>query len=139
MSHWGTTRCIPREPEEPRDGKHDAIPEREQLGCIGMRLDCSHSLRGKVGPPGVAAHEVEAGIWQRVVPLGRHALGWWFRLVGPGERGEPVLWPDGHAGRRRETPQARGYQAVLGRFELERVVDGPRAGQKMASVPCDRQ
>ena len=88
---------------------------------------------------GGAAHEVEAAIWQRVVQRGRHALGLWFRLVGPGDRGEPVLLPDGHAGRRRETPQARVYQAVLGRFELERVVDGTRAGQKMAYVPCDRQ
>ena len=88
---------------------------------------------------GGAAHEVEAGIWQRVLQLGRQALGLWFRLVGPGDRGETVLLPDGHEVRRLETPHARVYQSVFGRFELERVVYGTREGQKIAYVPFDRQ
>ena len=88
---------------------------------------------------GVAAHEVEAGIWRRVLQLGRQALGLLFRLVGPGDRGETVLLPNGHEVRRLETPHTRVYQSVFGRFELERVVYGTREGQKIAYVPFDRQ
>jgi hypothetical protein len=88
---------------------------------------------------GVAAHEVEAGIWRRVLQLGRQALGLLFRLVGPGDRGETVLLPNGHEVRRLETPHTRVYQSVFGRFELERVVYGTHEGQKIASVPFDRQ
>src|SRR4029450_3249012 len=73
---------------------------------------------------GVVVHEVEAGIGRRVLHLGRQALGLLFRLVGPGDRGESVLLPDGHEVRRLETPHARVYQSVFGRFELERVVYG---------------
>jgi hypothetical protein len=88
---------------------------------------------------GVAAHEVEAGIWHRVLQLGRQALGLLFRLVGPGDRGETVILPDGHEVRRLETPHARVYQSVFGRFELARVVYGTREGQKIAYVPFDMQ
>jgi hypothetical protein len=88
---------------------------------------------------GVAAHEGEAGMWQRVLPLGRQALGLLFRLVGPGDRGETIIWPDGHEVRRLETPHARVYQSVFGRFELARVVYGTREGQKITYVPFDRQ
>jgi hypothetical protein len=40
---------------------------------------------------GAAVHEVEAGMWRRVVHLGHQALGLLFGLVGPGARGETVL------------------------------------------------
>jgi hypothetical protein len=86
---------------------------------------------------GVAAHEVEAGIWQRVLQLGRQALGLLFRLVGPGDRGESIILPDGHEVHRLETPHARVYQSVFGRFELERVVYGTREGQKIIHIPSD--
>jgi hypothetical protein len=86
---------------------------------------------------GIAAHEAEAGIWPRLLQLGHHALGLLFRLGGPGEGGEGGVLPDGQAVRRLDTPHPRVYQSVLGRFELERVVDGTRAGQKSAYVPFD--
>ena len=109
----------------------------------GEALECAlNDLKAYVersARQGTAAHEVEAGIWQRVLHLGRQALGLLFRLVGPGDRGETVILPDGHEVRRLETPHVRVYQSVFGRFELERVVYGTREGQKIADVPFDRQ
>jgi hypothetical protein len=88
---------------------------------------------------GAAAHEVEAGIWHRVLQLGHQALGLLFTLVGTGDVGEVTVLPEGQEVRRLERPHGRVYQSVFGRFELERVVYGSREGQKMAYVPFDTQ
>ena len=88
---------------------------------------------------GVTAHEVEAGIWHRVLQLGHQALGLLFALVGPGDVGEVVILPDGRPVRRLEAPHARVYHSVFGRFEVERVVYGSREGQKIEYVPFDTQ
>lgn len=88
---------------------------------------------------GVAAHEVEAGIWHRVLELGHQALGLLFTLVGSGDVGEVVVLPSGQEVRRLESPHRRVYQSVFGRFEVERVVYGTRAGQKIEYVPVDTQ
>jgi len=88
---------------------------------------------------GVAVHEVEAGIWHRVLQLGHQALGLLFRLIGPGDMGETVVLPDGQEVRRLERSHPRVYQSVFGRFEVERVVYGAREGQKIAYVPFDTQ
>jgi hypothetical protein len=88
---------------------------------------------------GVAVHEVEAGIWHRVLQLGHQALGLLFDLVGPGDQGETTTLSEGQEVRRLETPHARVYQSVFGRFELERVVYGSREGQKIEYVPVDTQ
>jgi hypothetical protein len=88
---------------------------------------------------GIAAHEAEAGLWHRLLPLGHHARGLLVRVVGPGDVGEGGVLPDGQAVRRLDTPHPRVYPSVLGRFELERVGYGTRAGQKIAYVPCATQ
>ncbi len=88
---------------------------------------------------GIAAHEAEAGIWQRVLQLGHQALGLLFHLVGPGDVGETIVLPDGQEVHRLETRHPRVYQSVFGRFQLERVVYGTREGQKITYVPVDTQ
>src|SRR5205809_7224105 len=60
---------------------------------------------------GIAAHEAEAGIWQRVLQLGHRALGLLFRLVGPRDVGETVVLPDGQDIRRLERLHPRVYQS----------------------------
>lgn len=88
---------------------------------------------------GTAAHDVEAGLWRRVLQLGQQAMQLFFTLVGPGDVGESVVLSEGHEVRRLETRHPRVYQSVFGRFELERVVYGSREGQKIAYVPFDTQ
>jgi hypothetical protein len=112
------------------DSNHDALePALNDLKAYVQRA----------ARQGVAAHEAEAGIWHRVLQLGHQALGLLFHLVGPGDVGETVVLPDGQEVRRLETPHPRVYQSVFGRFQLERVVYGTRAGQKIAYVPFDTQ
>jgi hypothetical protein len=87
----------------------------------------------------IAAHEVEADVWRRVLQLGKQALELLFALVGPGDVGEAIILPDGGEVRRLETTHPRVSQSVFGRFEVERVVYGTREGQKLAYVPFDTQ
>jgi hypothetical protein len=86
---------------------------------------------------GRAVHEVERGLWNRVLALGRQALGMFFRLCGDGDEGEWVSLADGRRWRRLEALHRRDYQSVFGRFRLERVVYGSRETQKIEYAPLD--
>jgi len=88
---------------------------------------------------GTSAHDVEAGLWRRVLQLGHQAMQLFFTLVGAGDVGESVMLSEGHQVRRLESRHRRVYQSVFGRFELERVVYGSRAGQRIEYVPVDAQ
>jgi hypothetical protein len=112
------------------DSNHDEL----ELALNDLKAYVARSAR-----QGIAAHEAEAGIWQRVLQLGHKALGLLFRLVGPGDVGETVVLPGGQEVRRLDRLHPRVYQSVFGRFELERVVYGTREGQKIAYVSFDTQ
>jgi hypothetical protein len=86
---------------------------------------------------GQAVHEVEKALWDRVLALGRQALGMFFRLCGDGDEGEWVTLAQGRRLRRLEALHPRDYQSVFGRFRLERVVYGSRETQKIEYAPLD--
>lgn len=86
---------------------------------------------------GTPAHEVEGGIWTRVLAVGRQALGLFFHLQGTGDVGETVKRSDGSTARRLPGTHARAYRSVFGDFTLDRAVYGTRAGQTIAFVPLD--
>ena len=88
---------------------------------------------------GQAVHEVEQELFKQALERGRLGLGLFFELCGDGDRGERVKLSDGREVKRLETPQGREYQSVFGLYELERVVYGPRGGQKIEYVPLDEQ
>lgn len=86
---------------------------------------------------GTPAHEVERGIWTRVLAVGRQTLDLFFRLHGTGDVGETVTLPDGQTARRLPGTHTRAYRSVFGDFTLARAVYGSRAGQTIAFVPLD--
>jgi hypothetical protein len=86
---------------------------------------------------GTPAHEVERGIWTRVLAVGRQALDLFFRLQGTGDVGETVALPDGQTARRLPGARPRTYRSVFGDFTLRRTAYGTRAGQRIAFVPLD--
>ena len=87
----------------------------------------------------VAVHEVEVGLWHRMLKLGREAMGMFFDLHGDGDEGERVTLPDGLRVRRLESLHNRPYLSVFGEFVLQRVVYGTREGQKIEYVPLDER
>ncbi len=86
---------------------------------------------------GLPAHEVELGLWHRVLQMGYHALGLFFALQGSGDVGESLTLSDGRQVRRLEDLRERAYHSVFGTFELSRAAYGTREGQKIDCVPLD--
>jgi hypothetical protein len=84
-------------------------------------------------------HEVEAGLWGRMLQLGRRMLEAFFGLYGDGDEGEVLGLGDGRQVRRLAEPQTRPYQCPFGAFELTRAVYGTRKGQKIVSIPFDER
>lgn len=86
---------------------------------------------------GTPVHEVERGLWRRLLQLGHQLQSQFFALVGDGDQGDTVTLAEGRVVRRLPEPHRRPYQSVFGRFELERVVYGTRESQRIEFVPLD--
>ncbi len=86
---------------------------------------------------GAAIHQVEMGIWHRVLELGHHALKLYLSLQGDGDVGETLELENGEIVHRLPSVSRREYQSVFGDFSLERSVYGSREGQKIVCAPLD--
>lgn len=102
-------------------------------------LDELQSFVTSSAQQGVAAHEVEQGIWRQLLKLGRESLQLFFDRVGDGDLGETVKLEDGRRLRRLPGAHTRPYQSVFGPFELDRAVYGTRVGQRIELVPLDQR
>ena len=88
---------------------------------------------------GQTAHEVETGLWQRMLNLGHSVFAAWLDLFGEGDAGDWVILEDGRAVRRLDALHRREVRNVFGLFELRRAVYGTREGQKIEAVPLDER
>jgi hypothetical protein len=84
-------------------------------------------------------HDVEQGLWDLLLQIGRRALGAFLAGHGSGDLGEAVTLPDGREVQRLEALHARPYVSVFGRFTLRRAVYGSREGQALEFVPLDNR
>src|SRR5207249_4601977 len=82
-------------------------------------------------------HEVEGGLWDLVLQVGRLSLGAFLDRHGTGDLGEAVTLPDGHEAHRLEGLHTRRYVSIFGAFTLQRTVYGSRQGQALEFVPLD--
>src|SRR5512147_565158 len=102
-------------------------------GCLEALQTFVRSAAGA----GTPVHEVERGLWRRLLQLGYQLQGQFFALVGDGDQGETVTLAEGQVVRRLPTLHRRPYQSVFGPFELDRVVYGTRESQRIEFVPLD--
>jgi hypothetical protein len=86
---------------------------------------------------GLAMHEVEQGLFKRLLELGYQLQQWLFALLGDGDRGETLTPGEGRVLRRLPNLHCRAYQSIFGCFDLERVAYGTREGQRIEHVPLD--
>jgi hypothetical protein len=84
-------------------------------------------------------HEVESGLWDLALQVGRRGLTAFFDAHGTGDLGETVTLPDGLQAQRLEQRHARRYVSIFGAFTLERTVYGSREGQALEFVPLDNR
>lgn len=83
------------------------------------------------------AHEVEDGIFRRMLAIGRKVMGEFLSSQGTGDLGESVTLPDGRTLRRLPELHERDYLSIFGPFSLERTAYGTREGQKIELAPLD--
>jgi hypothetical protein len=88
---------------------------------------------------GRTAHEVESGLWKRMLKLGRSLFQAWLDLFGDGDAGERIVLEDGREVRRLDALHRREIRNVFGLFELMRAVYGTREGQQIEAVPLDER
>lgn len=88
---------------------------------------------------GTAAHEVERGLFQRLLALGATLFDAFLRLVGPGDKGPTATLGDGRRVGRLVEPHVRRLLTVFGSFSLSRCVYAQRDGQKLELVPTDQR
>jgi hypothetical protein len=86
---------------------------------------------------GEAAHEVEIGLFRKLLAMGYELMELFFALCGDGDVGEQITHGDGRKLKRLEQLHEREYLSVFGLFVLSRVVYGTREGQKMEYAPLD--
>ena len=102
-------------------------------GCLDELQTFVRSAAGA----GTPVHEVERGLWRRLLQLGYQLQSQFFSLVGDGDQGDTVTLAEGRVVRRLPERHSRPYQSVFGSFELERVVYGRRESQRIEFVPLD--
>jgi hypothetical protein len=87
---------------------------------------------------GVAAHDVERGLFRRLLLLGRALLGEFFEKLGSGDHGEQFAMPDGQTVHRQPELHDRPYTTIFGEFTLRRTVYSTGPNQKL-EAPLDAQ
>lgn len=85
---------------------------------------------------GTAAHEVELGLFRRLLALGHDLLGEFFAKQGSGDVGEQFSCPNGQVVFRASELQDRPYTTIFGHFTLRRTVYSTGCQQKQV-VPLD--
>jgi hypothetical protein len=88
---------------------------------------------------GTAVHDVERGLWQRLLQLGHTCFGQFLAQHGTGDLGETITLPTGERCQRLEELHERRYVSIFGEFRLRRVVYGSREGQQIAFIPLDNR
>jgi len=88
---------------------------------------------------GRAIHEVERGVWNRLLGFGHQLLKQFLSLHGTGDVGETVTLPNGEECQRLPQLHPRRYVSIFGEFCLRRAVYGTREGQKQEFVPLDNR
>jgi hypothetical protein len=85
---------------------------------------------------GTAAHEVELGLFRRLMSLGHDLLGEFFAKQGSGDVGQQLNLPDGRVVFRELELQDRQYTTIFGHFTLWRTVYSEGCQQKQVA-PLD--
>lgn len=88
---------------------------------------------------GRPVHEVENGLWDLALQIGRRSLATFLDGHGTGDLGPSVTLTDGREVQRLPELHSRRYVSIFGPFTLARTVYGSREGQALAFVPLDER
>src|SRR5580700_5415836 len=109
------------------------VPEvRKQLASLEQWIASS-------AEQGTPAHEVERGLFDRLLQLGGILFEAFLKLIGPGDLGEAATLDDGRIVPRLQEQHTRRLLTVFGPFDISRWVYAHRDGQKIELAPTDQR
>jgi hypothetical protein len=85
---------------------------------------------------GMSIHDVEGGLWSRLLALGHSMLEGYVEAQGTGDLG-PTIEHEGRTLRRLDELHDRRYVSIFGELNIRRCVYGTRETQKHEVVPLD--
>ena len=88
---------------------------------------------------GTPAHEVERGLFERLLRLGNTLFSAFLSMVGPGDCGPTATLDEGQTVNRLDGLHDRRLLTVFGPFVLSRHVYACREGQKIELAPTDQR
>src|SRR4051812_3838251 len=110
-----------------KKGNHDqAISVEWQLPEVHAQLDALLGWVCRSAQDGTAAHDVERGLFDKLLALGKTLFQAFLQLVGAGDFGESVTLDDGRLVHRSAEQHQRRLLTVFGEFWVSRWVYAQR-------------
>ena len=121
-----------------KNGNDNQHVER-RMPDVHDQLDALEQWVEQSAKDGAAAHQVERGLFDKLLALGNSLFGGFLNLVGAGDFGETVPLDDGHWVHRSAELHERGLKTVFGEFTLARWVYAQREGARFEFIPTDQR
>jgi hypothetical protein len=115
------------------------ISVEQRLPEVHGQLDALLQWVWRSAQIGTSAHEVERGLFDRLLALGQTLFQAFLRLVGPGDLGVSIPLPDGRLVQRSPEPHVRRLLTVFGEFLVSRWVYAQYENAKIELVPTDQR
>jgi hypothetical protein len=110
-----------------------------QLPEVHARLDALIEWVCRSAQDGTSAHDVERGLFDKLLALGQLLFQAFLQLVGPGDFGDSVTLDDGRRVQRSREQHRRRLLTVFGEFWVSRWVYAPRKKAKVEFAPTDQR
>lgn len=121
-----------------RNHETAALSERRFPDLAG-EVDALAQWIGNTAQEGTPAHEVERGLFDRLLHLGKTLFQGFLTMVGPGDFGEEVVLDNGRVVHRAAEQHERRLLTIFGRFTIARWVYAQREGATIEFIPTDQR
>jgi hypothetical protein len=126
--------------QTPQKRNHEqAVSVEKHWPDMQAQMDVLRQWVCQSAQDGTAAHEVERGLFERLLALGSTLFRAFLTLVGPGDFGETVTLDDGRVVRRCQEQHRRRLLTVFGEFFVSRWVYAQREKAKVEFAPTDQR
>jgi len=127
--------------QNPKKRNHDTLGDfgERQFDALTGEVDVLAQWICDAASQGTAAHEVERGLFDRLLRLGYTLFQGFLTMVGPGDFGEEVTLDNGRVVHRAKEQHERRLLTIFGEFTIARWVYAQRDKAKFEFVPTDQR
>ena len=122
-----------------KGNREQLISVERQLPDVHAQLDALQQWVCQSAQDGTSAHEVERGLFDKLLALGKTLFQAFLKLVGPGDFGASATLDDGRLVHRSQEQHTRRLLTVFGEFSVSRWVYAPYEKAKVELVPADQR